>query len=241
MKEERKDFLLTRDEWHAGDKADFVAYVNSLGDEKRARFEQKIMNTSLKCIGVSSSDIDGIVKKITKGNYLSFIDLWITDNYSCLLITGKSIAKIKDFLTFKRYMLSYVDYVDCWGGCDCLRFKASQRDTDDFLAFAKELTQSEKTFARRIGLVMMLKIVNDKSIDGILDVCSGLSDETEYYVNMANAWLVSECFVRNRDKTMSLLRSGKLNRFVQNRAVSKCRDSFRVSASDKEILLGLRK
>ena len=73
-----------------------------------------------------------------------------------------------------------------------------------------------------------------------MNICNSLGEETHYYVNMANAWLVAECFTKQRDKTLNLIKNKTLNKFVQNKAISKCRDSFRVSPEDKELLKTFR-
>ena len=47
--------------------------------------------------------------------------------------------------------------------------------------------------------------------------------------------------IYNRDKTLKYLEHNKLNKFTINKAISKCRDSFRISAQDKELLLKYKK
>ena len=66
-------------------------------------------------------------------------------------------------------------------------------------------------------------------------------DEKEYYVNMMNAWIFCECFIKQRDKTMEYLKRHKLNKFTINKGISKCRDSYRVSDIDKEMLIKYRR
>jgi hypothetical protein len=65
--------------------------------------------------------------------------------------------------------------------------------------------------------------------------------ETEYYVNMINAWLICELFIKKREETIEFLKDNKLNKFTINKAISKCRDSYRVSKEDKEMLLKFKK
>ena len=65
--------------------------------------------------------------------------------------------------------------------------------------------------------------------------------EKEYYVNMCIAWFIAECFTKKRDKTLNFLQSNKLNAFTINKAIQKCRDSFRVSETDKEMLLRFKR
>jgi 3-methyladenine DNA glycosylase AlkD len=86
-----------------------------------------------------------------------------------------------------------------------------------------------------------LKLCDEEEfIDEILATANTLSDEEEYYVNMANAWLIAECFVNFRDKTLAMLYEHKLNKFTINKTISKCRDSFRISKEDKELLYSFK-
>ena len=60
-------YRLNRALWRDGDRAEFVAYVNSLGGgREKAAFEQKIMNTKYPCIGVPSPDVEKIVRENSK-------------------------------------------------------------------------------------------------------------------------------------------------------------------------------
>lgn len=66
-----------------------------------------------------------------------------------------------------------------------------------------------------------------------------------YYVMMAEAWLLAEAFVVQRAATLDFLRESYaqeiLPKFVQNKAIQKIRESYRVSASDKAMLLTLKR
>ncbi len=236
-----KSFELIKDQWTEKDKSSFVQYLNSFSKgEEKAMWEKRILNTSYPCNAVPSVEIDRIVREIHKGNFLSFIELFVHDNYACLEITGKLIAKIKDFETMKTYLLKYIKLVDCWAGTDCLKFNVKAENKDKFFTLSKELTKSKLPFERRLGLIILFKLIDDDYIDEIMKICSEFANEDHYYVNMANAWLIAECFAKRRDKTLQLLKSQTLNKFTQNKAISKCRDSFRVSKEDKEMLVSLR-
>ncbi len=58
---------------------------------------------------------------------------------------------------------------------------------------------------------------------------------------MVNAWLICECFIKQREATIKFLDTNKLNKFTINKAVQKCRDSHRVSKEDKDMLLKYKK
>ena len=71
----------------------------------------------------------------------------------------------------------------------------------------------------------------------MLKIIDTLNKEKEYYVNMAVAWLCCELMIKSRKEFLAYLKHHKLNDFTINKAISKCRDSFRVSQEDKEMLL----
>ena len=107
---------------------------------------------------------------------------------------------------------------------------------------SKEFLKSDKTYVRRTGVGMWFELIKDeKYFDGAFDVLNGLKNETEYYVNMCGAWLLAECFAKNRDKTLGYFKNNCTNDFVVNKAIAKCRDSFRVSKEDKDYLLNFKR
>jgi len=55
------------------------------------------------------------------------------------------------------------------------------------------------------------------------------------------AWAVSMAYVRFPDKTLAILKSCALDPWTHNKAIQKCRESRRVSTSDKQMLLTLKR
>lgn len=229
--------------WEEEDKKEFQDYLKSLSKgEEKAQWEQRIVNTQLPCLAVSSINIDEIVSQISKGNFLSFLDLWIWEYHSNTIINGKLICKIKEFDALKKYLLKYSKQVDNWSSTDCLKFKFTKENEKKFIEFSAELLNCKETFARRLGVIIMLKLCkNTLFTDEILNNVKKLNSEKEYYVNMAVAWLLAELFIHNRTKTLQFLEREKLNKFIINKMISKCRDSFRISLEDKEMLLKFKK
>ena len=88
---------------------------------------------------------------------------------------------------------------------------------------------------------MLLKLVgNDNLTEKILKIIEENRDENEYYVNMCYAWVICEAMVKQRDTTIKFWQNAKFNKFVNNKAISKCNDSFRVSLADKMLLKSLK-
>ena len=78
-----------------------------------------------------------------------------------------------------------------------------------------------------------------KPIDKIFVLLQQITNHA-YYVDMAVAWLISYAIVKFPEKTIDLLAQKKLTKFVQNKAICKCRDSFRVDKHVKEMLIEYR-
>ena len=230
---------LVKEIWIIEDIALFNEYLQSLSKGKeKAEWEKRIVNTNLMCLAIPSQEITRIVKTISKGNYISFINLWIWDNLADTFIIGNLICKIKDFKIFKVYLTKYASQIDNWASCDTLSFKITDKNKNDFYTLATEYINSPLPFTRRTGLRILFKLLNyPEYLSQIFEQVDSLNAATEYYVNMMIAWLVAEAFIKHRDKTLEYLSHHKLNKFSINKAIQKCRDSYRVSVNDKQMLL----
>ncbi len=234
---------LKREHWSKSDCPEFQKYLLTLSKgEEKGKWEQRIINTKLPCIAVPAPEVKKIVNEISKGNFLEFLDLWIWDNFTNTSINGSLICKIKDFNLMEKYLTIYANKCDNWATCDLLKFKITDKNKPQFFELSKKFIKSDKPFIRRIGVTILFKFIDDdKYINEIFQILNSFKNETEYYVNMVNAWLVAECFTKQREKTLNFLESHNLNNFTINKAISKCRDSFRIAKEDKDMLLKYKK
>ena len=130
----------------------------------------------------------------------------------------------------------FVVTIDNWASTDTLSFK--KRDKEKLFALAKKYLQDDKIFVRRTGVNIFFELIKDKNyLNYAFDILNSLKDEKEYYVNMCGAWLLSFCFIGYRDETLEFFKNNSTNAFIINKGISKCRDSFRVSKEDKDLLL----
>lgn len=231
---------LIKEVWNKKDKKEFIEYLESLENNEKINWTKNLLNTSMPVLAIKTSVIRNIVREIKKGNYLSFLDLEIDDYYDSLAISGFLISDIDDFNIMKQYLDKYVQKIDNWASCDLLSFNVKNNESKLY-NLSLEYVKSSKPFIRRVGLNILLKLINnDEYIYKIFDIINSFYDETEYYVNMMNAWLFCECFIKRRNETIEFLKTHKLNKFTINKGICKCRDSFRVSNEDKEMLLKYR-
>lgn len=233
---------LVKQLWTKEDGEEFQQFLISCGRPEKVEWTKNIINTKMPVLAVLSPVIKDITKKIARGNFMSFLDLWLWDYFENTSIIGGLIMKIKNFDTMKSYMLPFCERADNWATCDLLSFPINAKNEKQFWDLSLELVKSDKPFSRRVGVNIWFKYIEREGfLPKIFDLVNGMRAENEYYVNMVVAWLIAECFAKNREATIQFFQSNNLNDFTVNKSVSKCRDSFRVSKEDKMLLLQFKR
>lgn len=230
---------LIKRNWTKTDAKEFVSYLNSIAetDKKKINWTKRIYNTNLSVLAIKIPTIKKIAKEINKGNPLSFLSLNLHSNFETYLICGCLITKIDDFDCMKTYLNKYSQIIDSWALCDCLDFNIKNENEDKYFNLSLDYINSIHPFCRRIGLLVWFKFIERANyLKIIIDNLSKFKKESHYYVNMALAWLIAELFVKNRNICLSLFENKILNPFVNNKAIQKIKDSFRVSLEDKKFL-----
>ncbi len=121
------------------------------------------------------------------------------------MIKGWLISKIEDFDTHKPYSDRYSSKADNWATCDLLTFNIKD-NAEKYYNLALTYRQSELPFRRRIGMYMLLRCIADgANIDEIFDLLDDFENEGHYDVNILNSWLLCECFIKQREKTLRYL------------------------------------
>ncbi len=232
-----ENMQLNKTTWTIQDGEDFKKYLSSFSKgEEKGLWEQRIVNTALPCIAVDSKMVKQLAREISKGNFLDFLHLKLRDNFTLVSINGLLICQIKDFDKMKTYLDDFAENCDNWAHCDTLKLP-TKKNPALFFNWAKDYLKSPKPFVKRVGIRILFDYIDQAHIDEIFNLLESQSESQEYYVNMAAAWLLCECFIKQREKTLQFLQKQTLNDFVINKAIQKCRDSFRVSAQDKDMLL----
>ena len=57
---------------------------------------------------------------------------------------------------------------------------------------------------------------------------------------MAIAWLLSFCLIKEYEKTLPLMKSCVLPKWVHNKAIQKARESYRITKEQKDYLNSLK-
>jgi len=227
---------LLKDFWQKEDILEFQKYLENLKNEDKISWTKNIINTKNTVLAIKANDLKKIAKEISKGNYLSFLNLMPWFYYENTAINGYLINKIKDFKIQKKYLDIYSYKADNWSTCDLLKFKTKNKE-NEYLNLVYEYIKSPKPFQRRIGLSVLFNFINKKYINTIFSILNLFYEEEHYYVKMMLSWLLCECFIKEKKETINYLNNHNLNKWVINKAISKCRDSLRISKKDKDFLL----
>ena len=227
--------------------ADFLTDIKSKsrqeGTEHYAR-HKAIINTKQYVYALKMSDIRLIAKQILKGDYDGFLKAAKNNSYEETIIQGIVIAQERDIEKQIQYLKSWIKNIDNWSTCDsvisAMKVLGKSKNKADYFDWFYGLCFSESEFVSRFGIVsIMCYYLEREYLSRVLEMCEKVSSDA-YYVKMAVAWLISYLFVKFKSETYTLLERRVLDKFTQNKAISKCRDSYRVLSADKEKLINYR-
>ena len=230
--------------WNKDNYKEFVNYLISLQDKKYKEFHSSlVLNSKYEMIGIRLPVMRNIAKKIAKNNIEEFLEYSQEKYYEEVMIQGLVISHIKDENLFYKYFKEHIKKIDNWALCDsfCSSIKIVNKYEDKYFKESIELALREDEFISRVGLVIILDhFINLNNLNNIFDTLNKIHSE-KFYVNMAEAWLVCEMYIKFPKETEKFLKNNNLNKFTQNKAISKIHDSYRVSKEEKKLLNNFRK
>ena len=128
---------------------------------------------------------------------------------------------------------------DWWHVDQLTQFIKKPVDYQFALSKAKLYIESDKPFVRRWGYVLFL-VGLQKNKTNTKEILLLMKDDEEYYVQMAQAWLIADLAVYNIETIKEFIYNTKLKYNIIGKAIQKICDSFRISYEDKEYLKKLR-
>ena len=233
---------LVRDRWTRADYGQFCVWLAKQSEEKYAAFHCKLVPGLDRMLGIRMPMLRRIGKEIAKGDWRSFLKQSKDDVYEQVLLQGIIISGIAlPFVEFAPLMDLYVDKIDNWALCDsfCAGMKQAKSSRTELFGYVKKYLGSKNPWHVRTGLVIMLDhYLDEEYLPRVLARCDKVKSE-HYYVRMAQAWLVSIAYTKDKDRTMQYLRDCTLDDWTFNKVIQKARESYCVAAQEKEILCGM--
>lgn len=157
------------------------------------------------------------------------------------LLYGLVLGYIPLLIPFKDYLAKYVDNfvkrINCWTVCDSFKFAGN---LESFDKYKEELwnylllkLRSEDEYTLRFGIVMSMRyFIEPEYLDRLFHIYANIR-HPGYYVEMAVAWALSECFVKYPERTMAYLKNRELGSSTFNKTLQKIMESKRVDGAVK--------
>ncbi len=231
--------------WTVDTYNEFMNYLYANQDTKYRDFHFKLLgNDNIDLIGIRTPILKNIAKEISKGNYDCFIKLNKHKYYEDNTINGALIGYIRlPFKDILNYIDNFIPYINNWATCDlmCSNLKIFKNNLDEGFIYINKLVGSDNPWSIRVGLVLLLcYYMDDIYYSDIFNIVDNIKSN-EYYVNMAQAWLISYCYINNPTITKKYLKRAKMDKFTYNKSIQKIIESYRVDIKDKEELKLMRK
>lgn len=217
-------------------------------DEGYIEFSKSLAvgNDECKRIGVRIPILRKYAKELSKKYELDFLIENVDEEYyEELLLKGILIGEYSnlEWNDLEKYIRYYVPRIYDWCLCDtfCSSLKIVKKYSDKIWALVQEYLKSSQEFEVRFALVIILNYyINEEYIEKIYEVINNVTLD-EYYVKMANAWLISYCLIKEYDKTINFLKNKcKVDSWTYRKGIQKALESYRVTAKNKEKLRKLR-
>lgn len=214
-----------------------------LADDEYRTFVMKICPSKRPFLGVRVPEIREIASRVPLASIGTFLKV-TPIGYEEVLARGFLIARLP-YTDLLKWFDSQIDYFDDWSACDtfCSAIgKLIRKHKSDFFDHKLDNLLNQKSeFAVRTGLVLLkCCYVEPDYLQVIFDCISKLKTRQEYYIKMAIAWLLTECFIKYPDETLTYLNTSSLPIWTLNKTISKICDSYRVDSETKEYLRSLR-
>ena len=166
------------------------------------------------------------------------------DSFEELTIHAYAIGYLKEDIDIcLKYLKEFIPLVDNWSVNDsvCQNMKFARKYPFEVFNFLKEMKDSENEWEIRIVAVTILShFLNDEYIDEVIEILDSLKRPT-YMSRMGIAWALATAMFKYEDKMFAYLEHCSLDDWTYNKALSKMKESFRVSDKAKERLGSMRR
>lgn len=220
-----------------------------LAEEDYKEFSKKLIPGAGNIIGIRLPVLRKMAREIATLNYQKYLeeaDSEITSEsaHEEIMLQGLVIGYVMASREERSVFLDqFIPKITNWAICDsCVcGYKFMEKDRTYWFDYLMRYRASRGEYEQRFVIVSLLShFMNIDYIDRILEFCNGF-EHGGYYAQMGAAWAIQVCYVNFPEKTVKLLKDNKMDDFIQNKAIQKIRESYRVSKDKKEELAALRR
>lgn len=214
-----------------------------LAEPEYKEFTAKFLPKNTILYGVRLPLIHQIAKEALKEQGLAFLEQADYGIYEEKLVCAFEIGSVRLPIQEKLiFIKNFVPEIDNWSICDsfCASFKFKDTEKRQMFEFLQPYLNAQNEYEVRFGIVMLLDhFINEEYIDKVLELLKN-NKCSDYYAQMAAAWAVSVCMVYFPQQTIALLEEKTLCTFVQNKAIQKSVESYRIDEKIKKYIKTLK-
>ena len=151
---------------------------------------------------------------------------------------------VSDFSDYLTHLSRWVRVIHSWSVCDSFSLPQSKKllreHGGELWAFFLPYLQHSGEYEVRFGIVALMQyFIDAEHIDELLHHYLTVSHEG-YYVRMALAWAIAECYTFSPTETHPYLAEKRFEPWVHNKAIQKICESRRIDPDTKTLLKALR-
>jgi len=157
------------------------------------------------------------------------------------ILHGLLLEQEKEMADCLEKLDVFLPYVDNWAVCDIISPKCLKKDKALLLEKIRFWTGEEKPlYVRRFGLkLLMMHFLDDAFRPELLEIPASIRTE-EYYLRMMQAWFFATALAKQWEAALPYLQEQRLEPWTHNKTIQKARESYRLTARQKEELKLLR-
>ena len=226
------------------------ASLEAFAEPKYRLFLQKLVpNTKTEILGVRMGNVRKVAAAIPREQWETLTRPSCQASYEERLVQAILLGKMDkqaDVLPIdiQKRIEAFLPMVDNWAVCDtlCGSLKIAEKFPVLFKRLAGNCLKADAPFTRRFGAVMLLMyFIEEKQLPTLLKKLERTRVDDEYYVRMAVAWAVAECFLKFPDAVRPFLLAKRLDLVTHRQTLRKILESRRLPQTLRDEIQAMRK
>ena len=217
----------------------------TLAEADYARFSAALLPGVEGVLGVRLPALRRLAAAIVQEDWHGYLQDAPDDYFEEVMLKGMVIGQAPDNWPEKLCLIAqFVPKIVNWSVCDsfCGSLKKTVRaHPEEIWQFLAPYLVSMAPYDQRFAVVMMLThYLQGPYLPQVLERLSKVHSE-HYYVQMAAAWAISMCYVKDPAVTMPYLEAGPWDDFTYNKALQKIIESRQITDEQRALMRSLKR
>lgn len=214
--------------------------IKSMATENILEYNKRLIPNTLPVYGVKIPLLRTLAKEINQRDFRLFLKECDDTSFELQMLEGYVIASAKMPLEERlSYLKAFVPKIQDWAVCDGLvsTLKITKKYPLEMLNFLELFRHSHKEFeVRFVAVMLMCYYLEDTYVTTAYTWIEELYAE-DYYAKMGVAWFIATLMIQYPDLAKTYLANYQHDSFIISKAISKIRESYRISEKIKQEVL----